>query len=70
MRLTYAPLKKPKKMQYTITPPALAAGSQQKRTTPDAKLAAMIMLNTPTRSASRFGSVRPKTDAALMIESE
>jgi hypothetical protein len=57
-------------MQYTITPAALVAGSQQKTTMPTPKLAVIRMLSTPNRSAISIGSMRPTTEVALMIESE
>jgi hypothetical protein len=68
--LTYAPLKKPNRRENTMIPASPCAGSQPNMTMPEHSEAMMSMLNTPSLSAIKFGSVRPNTEAALMIESE
>jgi hypothetical protein len=54
---------KPYRIANAITPPALCTGSQQKRMTPAAAVAAMSMLNGPKMSAAAARQHRARARA-------
>ena len=66
---TNVPEKKPYKMQNTIRPDVLVMAIQQNTNNVATQAKGIWMLRGPLLSAMKLGMIRPKNEAALIMES-
>ena len=64
---TKLPEKKPKSTQNTIRAPTEEIGTRQRQRMPEMMAQGTMTLNGPTLSATKFGAIRPKTEAELRM---